>query len=622
LKDTTWVIDTEGDGFNPTKFHCLSAGQDADNISSTSDYDKMRSFLESAETLIGHNIQRADVLWMEKLLGVNLDDKRIIDTLPLCWALFPDLDRHGLYDWGDRLGIPKVPIDDWVNLPVEDYIHRCETDVKINLKLWDIIWGKLVAIYGNDPVNINRYIDYLSMKMRHAAEAEENRWEFDLRNAHKALVVMTAEREKRVNELRKAMPRVPIIKVRTVPKKLRKGDGSLSALGEAWFQLLAEHKLPEDTTEVEVVSGYDEPNPGSNVQLKDWLFALGWVPETIKYVKDKDGQNKEIPQINKQKQDGGGVCNSIKKLYEKEPALQSLDGLSVLNHRIPLLAGFISNSNGGYLSARIAGLTNTLRFIHSEIVNLPKVGLPFADAIRGSLVAGEGFKLVGSDMSSLEDRLKQHFIYPLDPEYVRTMLRDDYDPHLFLARAAGAISQSEYDAYIAGDKTVKPIRDIYKNGNYACQYNAYPPRLAITCGISLQKAKKLFEDYWELNWAIKEVSANQRVKEIDEELWLWNPVSRFYYSLRSQNDRFSTLIQGTASFVFDRWLELCIRNGMSTLIGQFHDEHIFRIKDTPEEEELAHTRIRKAIDQLNLELNLNRELDVGIQFGYRYSEIH
>lgn len=58
------------------------------------------------------------------------------------------------------------------------------------------------------------------------------------------------------------------------------------------------------------------------------------------------------------------------------------------------------------------------------------------------------------------------------------------------------------------------------------------------------------------------------------------------------------------------------------LIGQFHDEHIFRINDTEEDEQKARKIIREAIDKLNKEIKLNRDLDVGIQVGYKYSDIH
>ena len=217
------------------------------------------------------------------------------------------------------------------------------------------------------------------------------------------------EREKRVSELSKAMPKVPIIAVKEKPKVLYKKDGSLSALGTTWFQQLDERGLSPDTESFEFIKGYEEPNPGSNKQLKDWLFSLGWEPDTYKQNEKKE----EVPQINKEKQKGGGVSDSVKKLYDVCPNLESLDGLSILNHRIPILSGFISNSSGGYLVARIAGLTNTLRFIHTEIVNLPKVNLPFAAPVRGSLICEEDEVLIGTDMSGLEDRLKQHFLWPL-----------------------------------------------------------------------------------------------------------------------------------------------------------------------------------------------------------------
>lgn len=86
-------------------------------------------------------------------------------------------------------------------------------------------------------------------------------------------------------------------------------------------------------------------------------------------------------------------------------------------------------------------------------------------------------------MASLEDRLKQHYIYPLDPKYVESMNRDDFDPHLtlcILAKKLGeedknfyqwfeqqgsqfAFSQEEKDRY----KKIKSLRSIFKNGNYA-----------------------------------------------------------------------------------------------------------------------------------------------------------
>jgi DNA polymerase I-like protein with 3'-5' exonuclease and polymerase domains len=58
------------------------------------------------------------------------------------------------------------------------------------------------------------------------------------------------------------------------------------------------------------------------------------------------------------------------------------------------------------------------------------------------------------------------------------------------------------------------------------------------------------------------------------------------------------------------------------ILGQFHDESINRMKDTPEERQ-AHTECLKwAIGKVNEKLKLNIDLDVDVQFGSTYAQIH
>jgi hypothetical protein len=102
-------------------------------------------------------------------------------------------------------------------------------------------------------------------------------------------------------------------------------------------------------------------------------------------------------------------------------------------------------------------------------------------------------------------------------------------------------------------------------------------------------------------------------------MWLYNPVSRFWYSLRQQKDIFSTLVQGTASYVFDRWVEFILEK-RKQLTSQFHDEIVLCIRKGFREQ--ASKLCFDAIDKLNKELNLNRKLDIGVQYGDRYSSIH
>ena len=55
-------------------------------------------------------------------------------------------------------------------------------------------------------------------------------------------------------------------------------------------------------------------------------------------------------------------------------------------------------------------------------------------------------------------------------------------------------------------------------------------------------------------------------------------------------------------------------------VAQFHDETINLIEEGSEKE--TEKKLRWAIDQTNKELSLNRELDIDVQFGDNYSEIH
>lgn len=215
------------------------------------------------------------------------------------------------------------------------------------------------------------------------------------------------------------------------------------------------------------------------------------------------------------------------------------------------------------------------------------------------------------------------------------MSRDDYDPHLALAVMAGMCTEEDSDLYkyldkddnlkvadaskVSSYKRVKTIRSIAKNGNYACQYGAGAARIALTAGISKEQAETVHSGYWKLNWAIKAVAKDQVVVEIEDQKWLLNPINGFYYSLREEKDRFSTLVQGSASYVFDLWV-MNFRKKRPQLTAQFHDEIVITVKEGYREQ--VKKLLNDAIDLTNQQLKLNRDLGIGIQFGKRYSEIH
>lgn len=613
------VFDIETDGLldKLTKIHVVSWMGDDGNVHHTHDYEEMRKFFSETKVLVGHNICRFDIPAVEKVLGVKVK-ARLIDTLPLSWCLNHERIKHGLEGYGVEYGVPKPVITDWDSLTPEDYAHRCDEDVKINTRLWRDLEIKLNRLY-QDPEDKDRFIDYLTFKMECAREQEALRWKLDVPMAQKAYDEIMVLKEEKVQQLSHAMPKHILTRVATQPKSLYNKDGSLGHYGQKWEELCKEYKQPITTQSFVVKVGEELGNPNSNDQVKEWLYSLGWQPQTFKFVRDKTtGDERQIEQIRNE----GELCESVKDLAEVDPAVDLLDGLTVLTHRAGILKSFLECvSPDGYLKAEIAGLTNTLRFKHSKpLVNLPSVDKPYGDIIRGCLTCPDGYTLAGADMVSLEDTTKRHYMQPLDPDYVEEMSREGFDPHLDLAKFAGAVTQDDIDAYNRGERPdLKKVRKSYKVVNYSATYGIGASKLARGTGLSVKEAKVLLEAFWARNWAIKQVSDGVRTRELFGSMWLQNPVSKFWYSLRSDKDRFSTLNQGTGVFCFDTWVALCRRNGILT-IGQFHDEIIGLVELGKEKqtERLMHW----AATKLNEKVQLNVPLGADVQFGKTYAAIH
>jgi len=465
------IFDVEADGLldEATKIHVLAYKKDG-KVHHTHDYDEMRSILTKADILIGHNCICYDIPLLEKLLGIKIK-ARLIDTLALSWYLNHTRIRHGLEGYGEDYGVPKPEVNDWHNLSKEEYAHRCIEDVKINSKLWQKLKTKLLRIYGTKD-DADRLINYLTFKMECVREQERSGWKFDRDLTVRTLDTLYEEKEEKIQALSRAMPKVKKYATKIRPKKPFKADGTWSVVGAKWFNLLRREGLPEDYTgEIQVLLREDEPNPGSHDQIKQWLYSLGWVPTSFKYDKDSNGNERQIPQVRVEGDDGKELCESVKKLIAKEPAIELLEGLSVINHRISIFEGFLKNEKDGQLRATVGGLTNTLRFKHRILVNLPGVHKPWGEEIRGSLIAPDGFELCGSDMCSLEENTKKHYMYIYDPDFVREMSKPGFDAHLDLAKYAGVVTQEEIDAYVRGEdwavSKLKPIRKIYKAANYA-----------------------------------------------------------------------------------------------------------------------------------------------------------
>jgi hypothetical protein len=614
----TTVFDIETDGLlnEMTKIHVMSWSNDMGEVKHTHDYDEMRYVLLNTGTLVGHNIIRFDIPAVEKLLGIKVK-ARLIDTLSLSWYINHGRMKHGLEGYGEEYGVPKPVIKDWNTLTPQEYAHRCDEDVKINNRLWRDLSLKLGKLYKDTPEDKDRLIDYLSFKLDCAREQEELRWKLDVPKAQAAYDEISQLKEEKVEQLADAMPKRILERMATKPKVMHKKDGELSSHGEKWVALCKEYKQSVTTIGFKVKTGEERGNPNSNDQVKDWLRSLGWEPRTFKFVRDKsNGDTRQIEQVRK----GSDLCSSVRELSAVDASVDLLDGLTVLTHRAGILKSFLEGHTDGYLQAGVAGLTNTFRFKHFKpLVNLPSVDKPYGDVIRGCLIAPEGYVLCGADMTSLEDTTKRHYMKPLDPTYVQEMSHEGFDPHLDLALHAGLITQADIDMHNSGERSLKELRKNYKVVNYSATYGIGAAALARGTGMSKKASQTLLDAFWSRNWAIEKVASGAKTKEVLEGMWLKNPVSGFWHSLRSDKDRFSTLNQSTGVFCFDTWVALCRKDGIKC-VGQFHDEVIALVERGKEGhvEEIMHD----AAIKLNQKVKLNVPLGTDVQFGNTYADIH
>lgn len=438
-----------------------------------------------------------------------------------------------------------------------------------------------------------------------------------------------------------------------------KQDGSLSAIAIKWYAFLEEEGLPLDTEEtVEYIYKHKEPNGGSVAQMKDYLTSIGWKPTM-----HLPGANGQVPQL---RDDDKNLCPDIYRLIEEYPELIALDGLSVATHRNGYLKSFLEKSDArGYAKAWAHGFTRTLRLKHSKpFVNLPKPNSTHGELIRSCMVAPKGYVCIGADLSSIEAKCKQISIFPLDPNYVKSMNVKGWDEHLALGLSMGMFTEDEtifYKYYKNKHKkdnifkipksfsnlTDKEQHNAFeildkkrataKTTVYSSQYGAGAPRISEAAGIPLREAKDLHKGYWALNWAIKEFAKSRIIKvvkgktylrkskkaggivEVNKSNWIWNEYTNMWLFLRNDKDRFSACNQNFGVKIFDTWVWYLLSKGILPIF-QSHDEVLWYCK-----EDLVDKHIEildSSVIWLNKTFKPPVPLEIDFQIGDTYMSVH
>jgi hypothetical protein len=620
------IFDIETDSLleEVSKIHCLSYRViETGEKNSLTDYKDIVNFFKQDVIFVGHNIILYDLPVLKKILQIEYP-KRTIDTLIISWYMYPERDKHSLEDWGLEFDTQKVKVTDWENLSVEEYVKRCEQDVVINTTLFEHLTTYLSELYEG---NTDYILNYLSFKLQNLLVREENGIHLDLNLCIKSISKLEPLIDSKFNALAEILPKQNSYQA---PKVMYKKDGNLSLAGENWMKKLQILNLPEGTTII-----YENGNPNSVPQLKAWLFSLGWEPQTFK-INDK---GEKVPQISLPF--GQGLCPSIQDLFEQHPVVQELDSYYMLKHRKKFLEGFLETADNNLkIYCRAQGLTNTLRWQHCKpIANMPGADKPYGKDIRNCLtIPNKDYIMFGVDISALEDSTKQHYIYFFDPDYVNDMRVPGFDAHLDIATLANLLQEVDSDYYKWYEKTyeednsykfteeettrfkkVKKIRGTSKQVNFACVYGAGAPKIAETARIPLQEAKNLHKIYWQRNKAVKLTVNNVITKTVNNQLWLFNPISKLWLYVKNKKDIFSTLNQSSGVFVFDMFIFYCVKRGLIIPL-EYHDEIFLYTLQTKKEE--VYKLLQEAINDTNNLLKLNVPIKISIQTGTSYGSIH
>lgn len=247
-----------------------------------------------------------------------------------------------------------------------------------------------------------------------------------------------------------------------------------------------EHLIPEVNGPFCRIS-WEPINLNSSDQVKAYLLSKGWVPTTWNYKKEgkrnlKDDSGNLIKTSPKLTEDSfDSVQGDIPKLIARRNVLIHRERLIKNTRKDDEEVGWLNLlRDDGRLEARgIPNATNTGRYRHSIVVNVPNPFAVYGHDIRSLFIAKSGYSLVGVDASALEARVQAHYIYPFKGGKELADLLINGDIHTENKELWGMAERNDA-----------------KSPYYALMYGALPPKLAETMGCSLQEAKERYEMFW------------------------------------------------------------------------------------------------------------------------------
>lgn len=259
------------------------------------------------------------------------------------------------------------------------------------------------------------------------------------------------------------------------------------------------------------------------------------------------------------------LCPHLVELGEKVAFAKDFADYLTYRHRKSSIAGgdiedmdFDSESpNTGFLAMyrevdgriptpaiEIGASTN--RYRHIGVANIPRASSIYGKEMRSLFGCGKDFLQFGFDYASLEARVEGNYVY-------------DYEGGKELATTLLASKPNDLHTVTANKMGIP--RDQAKSVNYGIIYGAQPAKIKKMLAVDLEKAKEIYEDFWQA------VPALKKLKDDMDGQWIANGkkyirgIDGRKINIRSQHSILNALFQSAgviaAKYVtvmmFEKW---------------------------------------------------------------------
>ena len=573
------IVDIETDGLDPTKIWCVACKHiDSDFVKVCFNREELLKTIANTETFIGHNILGFDLPILKKLWDIDIDYRKVTDTLVLSTLFNPERKGgHSLGQWGIRLNNEKGKHTDWSKIS-SDMISYCMQDVILTGQVYEYLLATEKEDFSDKSVELEHMIKhiitqqvkkgfYLNEKKTHTLLSEIKS------KSNEILLQVRQEVKPSVRLLREVTPRY-------------KKDGCLAATG------LQSIDRPHETVGGPFSMISFEPfNLGSPKQIIARMERFGWKPTEF----TEKGQAK-ITQKN------------LETVSSTAPtSIRNLAKWKMLETRVKTMEGWLDAlSADGRVHGKVFPMgAVTGRMTHAEpnLANIVSSDKPYGTELRSCWTVEnvDTHCLVGMDVKGLELRMLAH--YMKDDNYTKSLLTGDI--HTVNQKSAGLDTRDKAKTFI-----------------YAFLYGAGDKKIGSIAGGGVAEGKKLKENFLNNTPSLKKL--RERVGKASDKGYL-KALDGRHIRVRSQHASLNFLLQSAGAIISKRAWEIFhnmaeYKGFKYKQLGVIHDE--IQIECSPDDAEALGYLIVDAMEMTTDYYKLNCPITGDFKIGRSWNDTH